>query len=81
MASKTVLIVGGLGMIGIGIVHLRSSDDTARKFLYARLFGRRRPYKSKKNEEMGIALIRLVLGPTLIAAGCLLVLRGFFSLL
>ncbi len=78
MASKTVLLLGGFGFIGTGIWHLLSKEF-ARKFLYARAFGSWRPFESKKIEEIGIALIRFVLGPVLIIVGCLLIAKGFVS--
>jgi hypothetical protein len=79
MASQTVLIVGGIAIMGIGAAQLLS-HDLARKSLYSRAIGSWRPMRSQKLETIGIMMIRFVLGPALLIAGIMLVAKGLGNL-
>ncbi|AOW14370.1 hypothetical protein LPB72_03510 [Hydrogenophaga crassostreae] len=75
MASPTFIVVSGVAIIGIGMANLLS-EEFARKLFYRHGAGSWGPTKSETVEKVGVALIRFVLGPALIVAGSLLVMRG-----
>jgi hypothetical protein len=75
MASPTIYILGGAATIGTGMANLLSAEF-ARKLLYRHAAGSWGPSESETVEIIGVRIIRFVLGPALIVAGCLLLAKG-----